>query len=157
MNLVIFRCVGRTSFARGCCCLEINCALASLLNCNSVSTERAATFCQCLPPPPFFSPRLAFSEETTAVRESSVIVQVMRPQLRKLGLLAYCFGAKLDHWAWRDFVNRLLLRSLPQGTGFVKGCPPPPSERATKFAVVQGELDGCDASLERCLPLSFVQ
>lgn len=114
-------------------------------------------FVSVCPPPPPFPPRLAFSEETTAVRESSVIVQVMRPQLRKLGLLAYCFGAKLDHWAWRDFVNRLLLRSLPQGTGFVKGCPPPPSERATKFAVVQGELDGCDASLERCLPLSFVQ
>lgn len=56
----------------------------------------------------FFFPHFALSEETTAVRESSVIVQVMRPQFCELRPLAHRFGAKLRCLAWRDFVNRLL-------------------------------------------------
>ncbi|XP_065304029.1 uncharacterized protein [Dermacentor albipictus] len=46
--------------------------------------------------------------ETTAVRESCAIVQVMRPQLCELRPLVHCFGAKLRHLAWRDIVNRPL-------------------------------------------------
>lgn len=44
-----FRCVGCTSFARWCFCLEIKCPLAILINHSLPSTERAAKFGLFLP------------------------------------------------------------------------------------------------------------